>query len=432
MRNRNILILLITTAILSAACTSLKRYGSLESSGVDNTLADINLFGSRLMQPQQNKEGKSLWDLSADAQSQFIKILNARFPANEMFFNSLSNVYLDLEEGMPADDYVRKDLRLIFSVSRKREYNKADTPPGPSLSPADRLEYIKISLVVKDPSLSFTEWKLYSTEYGSIDIGDVSFSRSLDISASASGAGKKSGPDLSAEAKSSLSRKEDQSVKYRYLRLNGKMNDRGIEMEEEGTRETDLTGNIMAEVSLEFESTGELVTRIGGLRDSSGAFNRPDKLSADSYEVAVPDIRKIKEVIEADLKMDYIYRNVKKGRKTFPEWDDRVKYYEGSVTKPVILFKNIDYVPGFCGIGIGQGDDKEFIIMKRPDGESHQLIFRTYNEAADFHEWLVWFLGKNGVRPLKIGGHLLQFRGKDLTGDNINKEVTFTVKPWYW
>jgi len=432
MRNRNILILLITTLILSAACTSLKRYSSLKSYAVDSTLADINLFGSSLMQPQQNKEGKSLWDLSADAQSQFIKILNTRYSDNETFLNSLSNVYPDQYEGMPADDYVRKDLRLIFSVSRKREYKKANTTPGPILSPADRLEYIKISLVVKDSSLSFTEWNLYSTEYGSIDIGDVSFSRSLDLSTLASVAGKENGPGLSAEAKSSLSRRENQSVKYRYLMLNGRMNESGIEMEEEGTRETDLAGNIIVEVSLEFESTGELVTGITGLRDSSGNFNGPEELFIDSYEVSVPDIRKIKKVIEADLKMDYIYRNVKSGEKTFPEWDDRVKYYEGSVNKTVILFKDTDYVPGFCGIGTGQGDKKEFIVIKKPDGEMYPLIFRTYGEAADFQEWLGWFSRNNEGKSLKVGRYYLQFRGKDLTGDIINRELVFRVTPYYW
>ncbi len=36
--------------------------------------------------------------------------------------------------------------------------------------------------------------------------------------------------------------------------------------------------------------------------------------------------------------MDYIYRNVVSGQKTFPEWDDRVRYYSGTVSKRVPLF----------------------------------------------------------------------------------------------
>jgi hypothetical protein len=204
-------------------------------------------------------------------------------------------------------------------------------------------------------------------------------------------------------------------------------------MEEEGTREIDLTGNIIAEVSVEFESTGETVTKIKGLKDSSGVFNLPEKLSLNTFVVNIPDIGKIKDGIEADLKMDFVYRNVKGGRKTFPEWDDRVKYYTGSVIKPVLILADRDFVPGFCSIGLGQGaNKKEFLTLKKRTGESWPLIFRSYSEAADFNDWLVWFMGKNGDKAVKIGGYNLQFKGKDLTSDLINMELLFGVVPYYW
>ena len=44
-------------------------------------------------------------------------------------------------------------------------------------------------------------------------------------------------------------------------------------MEEEGTREIDLTGNIMTDVSLEFERFPEMLTDFSGLKDSSGRYN---------------------------------------------------------------------------------------------------------------------------------------------------------------
>ena len=425
--------MLVALLICSASCTSLKRYKSLKISGIDSTLAEINLFGTRLSQPEPGYSVKSLWDLSADAQSQFIKILNNRYPDNGKFLSSLSNEYMRGEEEFITDNYVRKDLRLVFSVSKKRDYIKSDAFHQSGLSAADRLEYLKISVIIKDTCLKFRGWNMYATEYGAIDIGDVSFTRSLDLTASASVTGKKNGPDLSAETGTSVSRKEDQQVKYRYIMLNGRLSDLGIEMEEEGTREIDLTGNIIAEVSVEFESTGEMVTKIKGLKDSSGVFNLPDNLSLNTFVVDVPDIAKIKDGIEADLKMDFVYRNVKRGRKTFPEWDDRVKYYTGSVMKPVLLLMDRDYVPGFCSIGLGQGgNNKEFLALKKWTGESCPLIFRTYGEASDFYEWLLWFAKKNGDKPLKIGDYFLKFRGKDLTSDIINKEALFGVVPYYW
>lgn len=433
MEDRLTKIMLIALLICSASCTSLKRYKSLEIPGIDSTLADINLFGSRLSQPEPDHTAKSLWDLSADAQSQFIKILNARYPDNDKFLSSLSNEYMEGAEEVLTDNYVRKDLRLVFSVSKKRDYTKPDAFHQSGLSPADRLEYLKISVIIRDTCLNFRGWNMYATEYGAIDIGDVSFTRSLDLNTSASVAGKKNGPDLSAEAGTSVNRKEDQKVKYRYIMLNGRLSDQAIEMEEEGTREIDLTGNIIAEVSVEFESTGEMVTGIKDLKDSMGVFNLPENLSLSTFVVNVPDISKIKDGIEADLKMDFVYRNVKKGRKSFPEWDDRVKYYTGSVIKPVLLLTDGDYVPGFFSLGLGQGENrKEFLTLKKWTGESYPLVFRTYGEAADFYEWLLWFTWKNGDKPLKIGGYNLLFREKDLTSDIIKMESLFGVIPYYW
>jgi hypothetical protein len=426
-------VLIISALFFLASCTSLKRYKSLTIAGTDSTLADLSLFGSRLSQAEPGNTAKSLWDLSADAQAQFIRILNARYHDNDKFLRSLSYEYMNGEKEVLSDNYIRKDLRFVFSVSRKRNYTKPDAFHKSVLSPADRLEYLKISVIIKDTSLMFRGWNKFGTEYGSIDIGDVSFNRSLDLTGSASVTGKKSGPDMSAEAGTSVSRKEDQKVKYRYIMLNGRLSDNAIEMEEEGTREIDLTGNITADVSVEFESTGEILTKIKGLKDSSGVFNQPEKLSLNTFVVDVPDIAAIKDGIEADLRMDFVYRNVKRGRKTFPEWDDRVKYYTGSVTKPVLLLADRDYVPGFCSIGLGQGGTKkEFLTLKKWTGESCPLIFPTYNEAADFYEWVVWLMMNKGDKALTIGGYNLQFRNVDLTSDIINQEAKFGVVPYYW
>jgi len=435
MRNRIIYLVLVTGVIFLAACTSLRRYKSYAKTGVDNNLADVSLFGSTLSQAEAARESKSLWDLSADAQSQFIKILNSRYPDNESFINSLNFGYLKDEKELFVRDYTHKDLRLVFSVSKMRDYSKTKSFQRSRLSPADRIEYLKISLILKEPGLSFTNWNMYSTEYGSIDIGDVSFTRSLDITASGSAPLKKSesGADISAGAELSLSRKEEQSLKYRYIKLNGRLNDTVIEMEEEGTREIDLTGNIIADVSIEFDKTIEVLTRINGLKDSSGRFNSQGRLSVNNYLVAVPDIEKIVREIQADLKLDFIYRNVKKGRKSFPEWDDRVEYYRGHKESIVSLFKDSDYVPGFCSIGSGQGGNgKEFVSLDRGNDTSYPLIFSTYEEASAFSIWLMDWLRKNEGKSVKIGGQLLKFKSKDLTYEQIKGDPGFGIVTYYW
>jgi hypothetical protein len=434
MRN-NILIILLPIIFFLTACTTLKRYNSVVLPGVDNTLADIDLFGIRLSQTKPSKGGKSLWDLSADAQSQFIKILNSRFPDNDRFLKSLSFEYLKGDEDLPVVDYVTKDLRLIFSVSRKPGMLKDTSFKSAKLSPADRLEYIKISLVIRDSSLNFTGWNIFSTEYGSIDIGDVSFSKSLDISSTAALSLKKlnTGGDLSTGAGVSLSRKENQLLRQRYLKLNGRINKQKIEMEEEGTRETDLTGNIIADVTLGFDKMYEMITLFRGMKDSTGAFNLPEKLSAEVFLAPVPKKRKIDDVIQADLKMDFVYRNVRRGGRTFQEWDDRVKYISGTVTKTIPLFTARDYVPGFCSIGsLSENNDRILIEMERETGNTIPLIFSNYDEASAFCDWLMNCLAVNKNRVIKIGDLTFKYRNTNLTTGLLKNEPGFGVLPYYW
>ena len=70
----------------------------------------------------------------------------------------------------------------------------------------------------------------------------------------------------------------------------------------------------------------------------------------------------MKDTVYADLKMYYVFRHVINGQKTFPEWDDRVKYYRGRVSKTVPLFTNNDYVPDFYCIGTKRDSDRRNII----------------------------------------------------------------------
>jgi hypothetical protein len=445
MKTSLITVILISMVIYSQGCTTLKRYRSIRESGTNDTLADIDLFGFRLSQAKPEKSNKSLWDLSADAQSQFIKILNTRYPDNQKFLSSLSFEYMKGKDELLPEDYVSKDLRLIFSVGKKRDYPKNRTLPGIKLSPADRLEYLKISLEIPEKSkLRFTGWNMYTTEYGSIDIADISFNRSLDLEAGASLTSKKEpvGGDVSAGGKSSGSRKEDQAIKYRYLKLNGKINEKKVEMEEEGTREIDLTGNIAADISLTFEKFPGTLTRISGLKDSTGKFNDPDKMVMHCSEVVVPMMEDIKDTIEAVLKMNYVYRNVTSGRRTFPEWDDRVKYYKGSVKKTIPLFTARDYVPDLYCIGIDSVINstsnspsiiKKKVMIEGADNGLYELTFRTYEEATAFYEWLKYYFSRreNQGKTINIEGQMLKYKNNYLIYQQIKGDSRFRVLSYY-
>jgi hypothetical protein len=97
MKSKPFLLFFIPWIALIFSCTTLKRYSSIRPSATDNTLASIDLFGLRLSEAKPDDKNKTLWDLSADAQSQFIKILNTRYPDNEQFLKAMSFKYLESE-----------------------------------------------------------------------------------------------------------------------------------------------------------------------------------------------------------------------------------------------------------------------------------------------------------------------------------------------
>jgi hypothetical protein len=335
--------------------------------------------------------------------------------------------YMTGEDELFSDDYTRSDMRLIFSVGRNRE--------AAISSPADRLEYLKITLSIPDDSLlRFTGWNNYSTEYGTIEIGDVSFTRSIDLSASSSLSGKNSlttGKFSSGGTASSV-RKEDQKVGYRYIKLNGRISNRSVSMEEEGTREIDLTGNISTDVSLAFKRFPLTLAVMSGLKDSLGRWNDATRILADYRLVAVPLMRNIRDTLFGVVEMEYLYRNVRNGSATFQEWDDNVMYYKGKVTRRVPLFASGDYLPSFyC---IGHDDSRSLLGATRSNGSRYDLVFRNYIDAQDFCDWLRNRIlsGKYPGKPIQFAtSDLIIFEGRDLNASDFSGNRLLKVQQYF-
>ena len=392
MKNTTVFLLIFLFLILILSCSSLRRYRTRTKDGRNDDLVTIAMLRKSLLSRSPDSQGKALWDLTADAQSQLIKIINVRYPDNSMFIRALNMKYMPGMNDTVSDDYTNFNMRLVFSVGKVRDTLCRPEYAGVKITPADRIEYLCIKLSIQPihggSSLCFKNWNLYSTDYGSIDIGEVSSTVSGELTPKISQTFNTNVKDAekSSGAAFSASRKEDQKVGYRYMKLNGKLDDHSITMEEEGTREIDLSGNISADVALNFDKFPVTVTDIPGLKDSTGRYNDPSRVNAWNHLVMVPRIETARDTIYGILDMNYIYRNVRCRAVTFPEWDDRVKYYCGHIKQKVILFTKEDYMPSFYCIG----PDPEHLIgtTRIPGKPASHLIFKNYNDAREFYDWL--------------------------------------------
>lgn len=409
---------------LFAGCTSVKRFRSATYKSEDNTLVDMTLFGSRLMPGETDQGGGDLWDLSASAQNQLIQILDERYPGNEQFFSSLGREY-PVEDEFAFPDLIRKDLRMVFTISKERNYKALNNPSG-RFSPADRIEYLKFSLELPaEYNLRFSRWNRFATEYGELEIADVSFSQSLDLDMDGT---LENLADI--QGKANTGRTEEQKVKSRFLKLNGSLSDRKIEIEEEGTREIDLTGNVIADVSLEFSGFPERIA-IPQFTVAGKSGMTAELASLKFKEVLVPRMEEAPDTLRARLFLEYIYRHVQTGWKTYPEWDDRVEYYSGYVNKEVALFTRRDYLPVLYGIGTDQ-PDREFIRVRTGTGETCPLQFKDYAGARCVMDWLLNKGEKDkGDDPVRIGNSWLMFNESELSPDQLREIPDLKLIPVY-
>lgn len=403
--------------LMFAACTSVKRFKSVEYKGEDNSLVDVELFNARISDEPSVAREKNLWTLSANAQTRLVQILDARYPDNEQFISVMSGSFGEGE--IPSQDLTRKDLRMVFTISKSRDYSKLNDGAG-RFSPADRIEYLRLNLLIPENyKLRFHEWNRYITEYGDIDIADVSFSRNLDLSVD----GSPGGADLGSEA--TFGRNEKQVLSKRYLKLNGSISDRQFVIEEEGTREVDLTGNISVDVSLVFDAFPEIVMVPVFMAGEDGS----SEISTLNFvDVLVPAMSTAPDTLYAILQLDYIYRHVASGWNTFAEWDDKVEYYQGSLSKRVPLFSKKDYLPRFFCIG-SDHDGKDALKILKNQEKEYLIQFRDRSDASHFLKCLQKPSRRQSY-PVFIDSNILLYKGDPISPEEVNQNQ-LKVMPVY-
>lgn len=373
---------------------TLKRYKEIEKSVTKDSLVEIRLFGSRVA-PSQNGAKKNMLLLSDHGQAEYIKAIYSQANGdNDKFVSALKSECFS-EDGELHTDYLNKDLKIIFSISKAKPDYKNIRVKGSTYSPADRIEYLRFYLTLdKNLPLKFTKWNRYSTDYNIINIADMTFTQSSEIGGALGGEAYGMKSEVSGKSKKSM--EEKQSIRHRYIVTNGCITDSSIDIIEEGTHEIDLAGNVIADVSLRFEGTPlrvATITNFDSLKKDTTIFSSPRDVKVKFEIVRIPNLTgELPCNITACLNMDYLYRHVVSGYETFSELDDKVIYYNGTSAESVPLFTKADYLPNFYYIGETGEDDSlyetKIVIRDTSFLERYPLFFRDYISAREFLKYL--------------------------------------------
>ncbi len=205
-----------------------------------------------------------------------------------------------------------------------------------------------------------------------------------------------------------------------------------MEMEAEGTREIDLAGNVVADVSLAFEGLPERITvPVYGAGDGDSPVQLMQLRFVDAM---VPRIRNFLIRSWQLLRWEYIYRHVQSGWKSYPEWDDRVAYYSGKISKQIPLFTRGEYLPLLYCLGTDHGE-KETVRIRTSSGVDYPLQFMDQGEAGRFMEWLLYVSTLPGARDRLslpgIGNYTLLLGDQPLTPEMVSSMRYLKVMPVY-
>ncbi len=404
--------------------SKIKRYKNVKYEKLklnERDLVDIELFSSKISKKPTIKRTKSLWDLKGEGQAELVKTLDKRNGKEKEFLNALNNSYM--KANSLIRDYTNLNLKMIFSISKLRNYaklaeeNKKDSTK-PVFSDADRIAYLKFVVKrLESTPFKFVSWNKFETEYKTINIGDVTFDQNFsftgginatttdsssntrvtgDDTVLSSGANVLN-PTLSGTA--STNTKEFQKISYRYLALNGSLTEDSIVIEQEGVREIDLAGNVVVDVTLKFDGYSTDIADFSYTKVKNEMGKVPAKVSLKLNTVKLPYYDRLQDLYLL-LDYEYVYRHVtnRKGQKTFYEWDDRIKYYEGSKSNSTFKVLSVnDYLPEFYELGgywyelSEKSDKEEYYHLKLYDEgreTAKELNTSNYVEMVQFLDWL--------------------------------------------
>jgi hypothetical protein len=293
---------------------------------------EMGLFSSSEIDEEESKESpKTILNLQGEGQAVLIEKLNDRYKENDAFKKELYYTFSKKEE--PSDFTVKK-VRLIISVNKLTN----NDPKSPTYSLADRIQNLKFKLSFEDVGVAFLKWNKFETEYGEIDLGDLTYERNAEATVGAEV--EKIG---TAEIKIGATRTEELKLKKNYAKLNGLFHRDSLVVYLQGTREVDLDGNIIIEATVKFKEKKGYFVDFQNLKNEKGKNLSMDSVLTNFRVIKITEYTEAKP-LTISFDYSYTYRHVTGNEKTFDESDDKVLFIDGFGRDNAVTLLNKDEI----------------------------------------------------------------------------------------
>jgi len=321
----------------------------------------------------------------------------------------------DLGTPLGKKPEAEKKAAEIASTSLKRTM-VISVSKGLNAATGDRLSWAQVEIRPVGDSFTFTGYTVAATEYDTIDIANVTRTRSFSL-------GAKLAPTLSSSvigtgeigSEFKAGKEVTAAIKQTYTKLDVGIQPCLLRITREGERSMEVNGNTFIKLTLKTQGPDDRYTESYFLAhalklEKDGVLLKPGKASAAFQLVRLPAACPLK----AKVRLIYELRQIKGGAATYVEGDDIVNIKRGVSEDEQVLVPTDEIIPPLWGLKVVSRSEAKNgmpVVAQIPLQGTMKVVFTDYLSAKAFALWLSKYpvskLGKVQLFPgkenLKLG-----------------------------
>ena len=228
---------------------------------------------------------------------------------------------------------------------------------------------------------------------------------------------------LNAKLSGSRSFYEEVGLRQRYITLSAYIADKKMHFYQEGIAGIDVSGNVVASVSMEFRGN---ITDLTAVEFSNlftaGTATAASKIKTNHVQYSFPAFT---EPVTLTISYEGIVRKVTDGHRTISEADDDIEREKGKVDngEKLVLIPKEEFTPmlWYICLGSNSGRCAETLEINGPVNSPElingPLYFSSYENGLEFLQWLKKSYNDISAAGFKIGDPAKQYTLKASSGN---------------